>query len=67
METLTIEIPDKEVKLLKEVLKKFKVKIVKTGTGEVTNALTLKTIEEAHKGKGIDKPIKNIRSFINSL
>jgi hypothetical protein len=66
METLTIEIPEKEVKVFKEILKKFKVKIIKTEVS-TPNALTVKTIKDAHNGKGIDKPIKNVRAFINSL
>ncbi len=67
METLTIEIPDKEAKLFKEILKKFNVKIIKTATARVPNALTMKTIEDAHNGKEISDPIKNIRSYIDSL
>ena len=34
---------------------------------KIPNALTVKTIEEARKGKGISKPIKDIKSFIVSL
>ena len=67
METLTIEIPEKEVKVFREILKKFKVKIIKTEETRTPNALTVKTIEDAHNGKGIDKPIKDVRAFINSL
>jgi len=68
METLTIEIPDEEAKIFKEILKKFNVKIVKTKlTEELPNALTIKTIEAAHNKEDIGKPIKNIRSFIESL
>jgi len=68
METITIEIPDKEAKIFKEMLKKFNVKIVKTKRKEDSpNALTIKTIEAAHNKEDIDKPIKNIRSFIESL
>lgn len=67
METLTIEIPDKEVKVFKEILKKFNVKIVKTNVNKTPNALTTKTIEAAHGGKDIGDPIKNVRSFIDSL
>jgi hypothetical protein len=67
METLTIEIPDKEVKIFKEILKKFNVKIVKTEKLKTPNTLTVKTIKEARAGKGIDKPIENVRSFIDSL
>ena len=67
METLTIEIPDKETKIVKEILKKFNVKIIKAEGGQTPNALTIKTIKDAHKGKGVDKPIKNVRSFIDSI
>lgn len=67
METLTIEIPEKEVKVFKEILKKFKVKIVKTEVTRTPNALTIKTIKDARNGKGIDKPIENVRAFISSL
>ena len=68
METLTIEIPDKEAKIFKEILKKFNIKTVKTKVKEeLPNALTIKTIKAAHNGKDIGKPIKNVRSFINSL
>ena len=67
METLTIEIPDKEVKIFKEILKKFNVKIVKTEGANIPNALTAKTIKDARNGKGVGEPIKNVRSFIDSL
>jgi len=67
METLTIEIPDKEAKIFKEILKKFNVKIVKTEVKELPNALTVKTIKAANNGKGVGEPIKNVRSFIDSL
>ncbi|MBB3054492.1 hypothetical protein [Mucilaginibacter gotjawali] len=67
METLTIEIPDKEVKIFKELLKKFNIKIVKTEVSETPNALTVKTIKDARTGKGVEKPIENVRSFIDSL
>lgn len=67
METLTIEVPDKEAKIFKEILKKFKVKIIKTEVTRTPNALTIKTIKDAHNGKGIGEPIKNVRSFIDSL
>jgi len=31
------------------------------------NALSIKTIDAARVGKGIGKPIKNVRAFIHSL
>lgn len=68
METITIEIPDKEAKIFKEILKKFNVKIVETKRKEeLPNALTVKTIKAAHNKEDIGEPIKNIRSFIESL
>jgi len=64
---LTIEIPDKETKIVKEILKKFKVKIVKTEKAHKPNALTIKTIKEAQNGFGIEGPIENVRTFIDLL
>jgi hypothetical protein len=67
METLTIEVPEKEARIFKEILKKFNVKIIKTEATQTPNALTVKTIKAAHEGKGINEPIKNVRAFIDSL
>jgi len=67
METLTIEIPDKETKIVKQILKKFNVKIIKTEGTKIPNALTIKTIEDARNGIGIEGPIGDIRSFINAI
>jgi hypothetical protein len=55
MKTLTTEKPNKDIKAYK------------AGYVRTTNALTIKTINDGHNGKGISKPIKNIRSFIGSL
>ncbi|MCD0489081.1 hypothetical protein LPB86_12645 [Pedobacter sp. MC2016-14] len=66
METLTIQIPDKEATVLKEILKKFNVKII-NATNRTPNALTVKTIHNAHNGIELNEPIKNIRSFIDSI
>nr|MBC7611743.1 hypothetical protein [Pseudopedobacter sp.] len=66
MTTLTIQIPDAETELVKKVLEKFNVKIVSTDQ-KTPNKLTVKTIEDAKNGIGIDEPIKNIRSFLTSL
>jgi hypothetical protein len=65
MKRLTSEIPDKEAKIVKEILKN--IKIIKTENAKKPNALTIKTIKNAHNGKGICNPIKNVRSFINSI
>jgi hypothetical protein len=34
---------------------------------EIPNVLTVKTIKAAHSGKGIDKPIRNVHIFVDSL
>ncbi len=67
METLTIEIPDNEAKVFREILEKYNIKTIKTEVTATPNALTVKTINDAHNGIGIEGPIENIRSFINSL
>jgi len=49
---------------------KKKVPIGKKNAGineNILNALTAKTIEDAHKGIGLGKPIKNVDNFIKSL
>ena len=67
METLVIEIPDKEVKVVKEILKKFNIKFTKAEVSSTPNELTLNTIKDARDGKNIGDPIKNVREFVTSL
>jgi hypothetical protein len=71
METLVINIPDKKSALVKQLLKELGVTInndvVKNVKNNVPNALTAETIEKAHKGIGLGKPIKNIDDFVKSL
>lgn len=73
METLVINIPDKKSVLVKQLLKELGVTINSTTQVKnskqknIPNALTAKTIEDAHKGIGLSKPIKNINDFIESL
>lgn len=70
METLIINIPEKKSALVKQLLKELGVTItVKSAkkTNKTPNALTIKTIKDAHEGKGIGKPIDDIKSFISSL
>jgi predicted subunit of tRNA(5-methylaminomethyl-2-thiouridylate) methyltransferase len=73
METLVINIPDKKSALVKQLLKELGVTISNVAAGksiqqnDKPNALTAKTIENAHKGIGLDKPIKNVSDFINGL
>lgn len=70
METLVINIPIKKSAFVKKLLMELGV-IIESKTEKkssiIPNALTVKTIEDAHKGKGIGKPIKDIKSFIDSL
>ncbi len=67
METLTIEIPDKNLIIVKAILKKLGCKIIRSELSEQPNELTIKTIADAHIGKGIEGIIADIRSFINSI
>lgn len=68
-----INIPDKKSVLVKQLLKELGVTINSTTQVKnskqknIPNALTAKTIEDAHKGIGLSKPIKNINDFIESL
>lgn len=70
METLVINIPDKKSALVKQLLKELGVTInteKKVKSNTTPNSLTIKTIEDAHKGIGLGKPIKNITDYIQSL
>jgi ABC-type uncharacterized transport system involved in gliding motility auxiliary subunit len=72
METLVINIPEKKSALVKQLLKELGVKInsnivVKSTKNKAPNALTVETIEKAHKGIGLNKPVININDFIESL
>lgn len=66
METLVISVPAKKSAFVKQLLTELGVSI-EPKTIKTPNALTVKTIEDARKGKGLGKPIKNIKSFIDSL
>ncbi len=70
METLIINIPDKKSALVKQLLKELGVTINENPTaegGSIPNKTTVKTIDNARKGKGLNEPIKNIHDFVNSL
>ena len=71
METIIINIPEEKSALVKQILKELGVTIIDNNTTakaiEIPNALTAKTIENAHKGIGLDKPIKDIDVFMKSL
>lgn len=72
METLTINVPEKKIALVKQLLKELGVTIdtkrkTKRTKNANPNALTIETIEKAHKGIGLNKPIKSIDDFVNSL
>ena len=70
METLIINIPEKKRTLVKQLLKELGVTFyvnVEDKYNDITNPVTLKTIEDAHQGIGIGGPIKDINSYIDSL
>ena len=72
METLVINIPEKKSALVKQLLKELGVTInteavIKKPKSKPPNTLTVKTIEDAHKGIGLGKPIEDISGFVNSL
>jgi hypothetical protein len=50
---------------LKELV--FTIHKKSTQKARIPNELTRKTIEDAHKGIGVGGPIKNIKSFLDSL
>lgn len=66
METRVINIPPQKIQLVTQLLKELGV-VIEPNTVKNPNALTTKTIKNAHKGKGLGEPIKNIKSFIQSL
>ncbi|HVW16535.1 MAG TPA: hypothetical protein VHB54_22075 [Mucilaginibacter sp.] len=73
METLVIKVPEKKSAFVKQLLKELGVTIdtkASTKSRKTTHApnpLTAKTIEDAHKGIGLDKPIEDINTFMKSL
>ena len=62
MTSITINIPDNEVGFFKKVMKKFgwvyhieeKPKLIDPETGDTLNEKTMKVIEDAQNGKGIE-------------
>lgn len=72
METVIINIPDKKSALVKQLLKELGVTIKEHSaksidSDTVPNKTTVKTIDNAGKGKGLSEPITDIRGFVNSL
>lgn len=70
METLVINIPKKKIALVKQLLKELGVVIESSSSKKsikVPNALTAKTIEDAHNGIGIGEPILDVKTFVDSL
>ncbi|QPH41210.1 hypothetical protein [Pedobacter endophyticus] len=69
METLIIDIPENKRSLVKSLLKELGVTIHKKTAkkGNIPNKVTRKTIEDACNGIGIGEPIKNVKSFLESL
>ncbi len=66
METLIINIPPQKKQLVTQLLNELGV-IIEPNTVNTPNALTVKTIKNAHKGKGLGEPIRNIKSFLKTL
>jgi hypothetical protein len=69
METLIINVPEKKSALVKKLLKELGVTIEakKNRKAQIPNALTAKTIEDAHNGIGLNGPITNIKDFMESI
>jgi hypothetical protein len=68
METFIIKVPEKKSKLVKQLLKELGVTVdARDKKSKIPNALTAKTIEDAHNGIGLGKPIKDINIFVKSL
>lgn len=69
METLIINVPEKKSALVKKLLKELGVTIEpkKNKRSHIPNALTAKTIEDAHNGIGLEGPIADIDEFVRSL
>jgi hypothetical protein len=72
METLVINVPDKKSALVKQLLKELGVTIdnqavITSAKNSAPNKLTAETIENAHKGIGLGKPITDIDDFVRSL
>ncbi len=66
MTTLTIQFEAKEKEFLKKVLRKMNIKIL-VETDHIPNKLTQKTLDNARLGKGLGKPIVNIKKFMDSI
>lgn len=72
METLVINVPEKKSALVKKLLKELGVTIdkksaIKNSKPHIPNALTAKTIEDAHNGIGLGGPITDLKAFMDSL
>ena len=70
METIVINIPDEKSALVKQLLKELGVTFgteTNLPDEQTPNALTEKTIAEAHQGIGLNDPIVNISDFVKSL
>jgi hypothetical protein len=68
MGTLIIKVPKHKTALVRQLLSELGVPFEMASKSTVVpNSLTKKTIENAHKGIGLNKPIGDIRDFIRSL
>ncbi len=69
MATLTIQIADKDRSLFEQLAKRLNAKIIASDEKGVKkpNAVTAKTIKDAHKGVGLGEPIRDIRAFMGAV
>lgn len=72
METLTIQVPDNKVTLVKQLLKELDVRVTPTVSkathkkaASIPNSKTTSSIEDARKGK--TKRIANFKTFFDSI
>ncbi|HZY36534.1 MAG TPA: hypothetical protein VFE53_07795 [Mucilaginibacter sp.] len=68
METLVIKVPEKKSALVKQLLKELGVTFEEKASKSTNtpNALTKKTIEDVHKGIGLEEPIVDVKDFIKA-
>lgn len=60
MTTITIQVPDEETKLFKELTKRLNWKVI--ATSNIPNKETIKAMDELKEGKGIK--VKNVDEFL---
>lgn len=63
MEILTVQLPEKEIKLFKQLLKKFNATIVSQTS--IPNADTIEAMNEVKSGKGVK--FSSVEELFNSI